>query len=61
MSIIFENLISRQLSNYFDNILLKIQYGLRKVCCLQYSILLMIDKWKKVVDSNKFFGVILTD
>ena len=44
-----------------DNILSKFQYGFRKGYSPQHSLLLMIDKWKKAVDSNKIFGAVLTD
>ena len=51
----------RQFSNYLDNILSKFQFGFRKGYSTQHSLLLMIDKWKKAVDSNKVFGAFLTD
>ena len=57
----FEKLICRQLLNNFDNILSKFQCGFRKGCSRQHCLLLMIDKWKKVVDNNKVFGAFLTD
>ena len=43
----------RQLSNNFDNILSKFQCSFRKGYSPQHSLLLMKDKWKKAVDSNK--------
>ena len=61
ISKIFEKLICRQLSNHFDNIFSKFQCGFRKGFSAQHCLLLMIDKWKKVVDNNKDFGAILTD
>ena len=58
----------RQPSNYFDNILSKIlfflsffQCGFRKGYSPHYSLFLMIDKCKKVVDTNTVFGAVLTD
>ena len=51
----------RQFLNYFDSILSKFQCGFRKGYSPQHSFLLMIDKWKKSVDSNKVFGAVLTD
>ena len=51
----------RQLSNYFDNILSTFQCGFRKSYSPQRSLLSMIDKWKKAVDSKKVFGAVLTD
>ena len=50
----------RQLLNYFDIILSKFQWGFRKGFSPQH-LLLMIDKWKKAVDSNKVFGPVVTD
>ena len=61
ISKIFEKLICRQLSNHFDNIFSKFQCSFRKGFSAQHCLLLMIDKWKKAVRNNKFFGVILTD
>ena len=51
----------KQLSDHFDNIFSKFQCGFRKGFGAQHCLLLMIDIWTKAVDSNKVFGVILTD
>ena len=51
----------KQLSSHFDNIFSKFQCGFRKEFAMQDCLLLMIDKWKKTVDSNNAFGVILRD
>ena len=61
ISKIFEKLVCRQLSNHFDNILSKFQCSSRKDYGPQHCLLLMIDKWKKAVDSNKVFGALLAD
>ena len=37
------------------------QFGFRKGYSPQHSLLLIIDKWKKPVDSHKVFGAVLTD
>ena len=58
---IFENFVCRQLLNYFDNIPSKFQCGFRKAYSPQDSLLLMIGKWKKIVDVNKIFEEIPTD
>ena len=58
---IFENFVCRQLLNYFDNIPSKFQCDFRKAYSPQDSMLLMIDKWKKVVDVNKIFEEVPTD
>ena len=51
----------RQLSNCFNNILLKFQCSFRKSYSPEHNLLLMTDKRKKAVDSNKLFGAVLTD
>ena len=56
-----EKLMCRQLSNYFDNILSKFQCRFKKGYSPQHSLLLVIDKLKKAVDSNKVSGAVLTD
>ena len=57
-----EKLMCRQLSSYIDNILLKFKCGFRKrLHSPQHSLLLIIDKWMKAVDSNKVFGAVFTD
>ena len=61
ISKILKRLMCRQLSNYFDNILSRFQCGFRKCYSPQHSLLLMVDKWKKAVDSNNVFGAVLTD
>ena len=61
ISKIFEKIICGQLSNYFDNILSKFDFGFRKGYSPQHCLLLMIDKWKKAADNHKVFGAILTD
>ena len=61
ISKLFEKLLCKQLSSFFDNIFLKFQCGFRKGFNAQHCHLLMIDKWKKAVDSNKVFGAVLTD
>ena len=61
ISKIFEKLICSQISNHFDNILSKFQCDFRRGYGPQHCLLLMIDKWKKVVDNNKIFGAVLTD
>ena len=53
ISKIFEKFTCNQLSIHFDNIFSKFQCGFRKRFGAQHCLLLMIDKWKKSVDSNK--------
>ena len=61
ISKIFEKFMCKQLSNHFDKIFSKFQCGFRKEFGAQHSLLLMADKWKRAVNSNKVFGAILTD
>ena len=58
---IFERLLSRQLLEFFDNILSKFQCGFRKGYGTQHYLLLMLDFWKGATDNNKAFGALLTD
>ena len=58
---IFESLLSRQLSELFDNILSKFQFGFRKGYGTQHCLLLMLEIWKEATDNNKTFGALLTD
>ena len=51
----------RKPSNYLDNILAKSQCDFTRGYSLEQSRLLMIDKRKKAVDSNKVFEAVLTD
>ena len=61
MSKIFERIIFRQISNYIDTFLSKYQCGFRKCYSTQHCLLLMLEKWKRVVDNGKVFGILLTD
>ena len=58
---VFERLLSRQLSEFFDNILSKFQCGFRKGYGTQHCLLLMLEIWKEATDNNKAFGALLTD
>ena len=61
VSKIFEKLMSKQLSTFFENILLKFQCGFRKGYSRQHCLLLMLEKWKLAVDNNEAFEALLTD
>ena len=58
---IFERLLSRQLSEFFDNMLSKFQCGFRKGYGTQHCLLLMLEIRKGATDNNKAFGTLLTD
>ena len=51
----FERLLSRQLLEFFDNILSNFQ------CKTQNCLLLMLEIWKGAADNNKALGALLTD
>ena len=53
---IFERLLSRQLLEFFDNILYKFQCGFRKGYETQHCLLLMLEIRKGATDNNKAFG-----
>ena len=58
---IFERLLSRQLLEFFDDILSKFLFGFRKGYGTQHCLLLMLEIWKEVTDINKVLGALLTD
>ena len=55
---IFERLLRRQLSEFFDNILSKFQCSFRKGYGTQHCLLLMLEIWK---EATKAFCALLTD
>ena len=61
ISKVFEKIMNKQLSIYFEVILSKFQCGFRKGFSTQHCLLLMLEKWKRAVDNNKVFGALLTD
>ena len=63
ISKVFEKIMNKQLSIYFEEILSRnsFQCGFRKDFSTQHCLLLMLEKWKRAVDNNKVFGALLTD
>ena len=61
ISKVFEKIMNKQLTIYFEEILSKFQCCFRKVFSTQHCLLLMLDNWKRAVDNNKVFGALLTD
>ena len=57
---IFERIIFRQISNYMESFLSKYQCGFRKGFSTQHCLFFMLEKWKRVVDNRKVFGIWLT-
>ena len=58
---IFERLLCRQLSEFFDNIPSKFRCDFRKCYGTQHFLLLMLEIWKEATDNNKAFSALLTD
>ena len=61
ISKIYEKLMFKQISEYFEPILSKFQCGFRKGYSAQHCLLAMLEKWKSAVDNKKTFGALLTD
>ena len=49
------------MSNFFEYIFSKYQCGFRKGYSAQHCLLVMIEKWKRIVDYGGVFGALLTD
>ena len=61
ISKVFEKIMNKQLSIYFEEILSKFQCGFCKGFSTQHCLLLMLENWKQAVDNNNVFGALLTD
>ena len=61
LSKIYERLLFKQISEYFETILSKFQCGFRKGFSAQHCLLAMLEKWKLAVDNKRHFGALLTD
>ena len=53
LSKLFERLISKQLSEFFESMLSKFQCGFRKGCGAQHCLLIMLETWKEATDNKK--------
>ena len=53
ISNIYERLMFKQISEYFEPILSKFQYGFRTGYSAQHCLLAMLEKWKSAVDNKK--------
>ena len=49
------------MSQFFNNIFSKYQYGFGKNFSTQQCLLAILEKWKKSVDNGKAFGALLAD
>ena len=61
ISKIYERLMFKEISEYFEPILLKFQWCFRKGFSAQHCFLSMLEKWKTAVDKKKTFGALVTD
>ena len=61
ISKIYERLLFKQISEYFEPILSKFQCGFRKGFSVQHCLLAMLEKWKSAVDNKRNFDGLLTD
>ena len=61
VSRIFERIICKQLTAFFENVLSKYQCGFRKGNGAQHCLLLILEKGKKALDNKEVFGALLTD
>ena len=57
----FKKCVFTQISQFFNNIFSKYQYGFRKIFSTQQCLLAMLEKWKKSADNGKDFEALLTD
>ena len=53
--------LSNEINAYFDHILSNFQCGFRKCCSAQHCLLYMIEKIRKIRDSEGVFVAVLTD
>ena len=61
ISKIFERNIFEQLSSYIEKLLSPSLFGFRKGYSTQHCLSIMINKWKKAIDSGKIAGALITD
>ena len=61
ISKIFERLVFKQLTMFFETVFSKYQCGFRKGHSAQRCLLTMTEQWKKYLDSNGACGALLTD
>ena len=61
LSKIYETIMHSQISEYFDKILSKYQFGFRQGYSSQQFLLVLIEKWKKRLDKGGKCGALLTD
>ena len=58
---VFKRCIYNQIVQFFDKILSKYQCGFRKGHSAQYSLIVLLEKWKESVDQGHVFGALLSN
>ena len=61
ISKIYEKLMFKQLYEYFEKFLLPSQCGFRKGFSVQHCLIIMIEKFKQMLDKGNQFGALFTD
>ena len=61
ISKIYERLLLRQITDYFEDLFSKYQCGFWQKLCAQYCFIVMLEKGKHFVDERKAFEALLTD
>ena len=61
ISKVYERCLYDQMSNFFEDVFSKYQCGFRKGYSAQHCLLVIIEKWKRIVDYGGVFGALLTD
>ena len=61
VSKVYERLLFRQINDFIEPKLSQFQCGFRKGYSTQYCLILLIETWKRSVDSKGAAGALLTD
>ena len=58
---VFERILFAQINNYMANKVEKYLTGFRKSHGTQHSLMIMLEKWKNVLDKGEYFFVLFMD
>ena len=61
ISKVYERCLYDQISNFFEDVFSKYQCGFRKGYSAQHCLLVMIEKWEKIVDCGGVFGALIAE
>ena len=61
LSNVFERCICNQIAQFLDKILSKHQRGFRTGHSVQHSLIVLLEKWKEIIDRGHVFRALLTD